>query len=145
MKHRHTPCALNDVAQGYLPRRVYRGRCAIHTSHPSLWFFVASLLGFEMSSAWTSIVEYASDMAYLFPHTWFGPQLKHAKGVDMVMGYIESLLSYPHYWKYYLVPHLMIGKINLPSQLSHGWTCHQAVFFHSDLGGSPMGSTVYCC
>ena len=64
MKPRQTPYALNGVAQGYLPRRGYQGRCAIHTFHPSLWFFVASLLGFEISSAWKSITEYDSAMPY---------------------------------------------------------------------------------
>ena len=49
-KPHQTPYALNGVAQGYLPRRGYRGRCAIHTSHPSLWFFVASSLVFELST-----------------------------------------------------------------------------------------------
>ena len=82
---RKTPYALNGVAQGYLPRRGYQGRCAIHTSHPLLWFFVASSLGFEISSMWTSSTDYASDMASLFPQTWFVPKSKHAKGVDIVM------------------------------------------------------------
>ena len=59
---------------------------------------------------------------------------KHAKGVDIVTGDIASLSSYPHYWKSCLVPHLLIGKINLPTQLAQGWTFHQAMFFHSDLG-----------
>ena len=38
------PCqklyALNDVAQGYLPRRVYWERCDIHTPHSSLWILL---------------------------------------------------------------------------------------------------------
>ena len=97
-KPHQTPYALNGVAQGYLPRRGYRGRCAIHTPHPSLCFFVAYSLGFEISSAWTSSIEYASDMASIFPQTWFGPQFKHVKGVDIFMGDIESLSSYPNYW-----------------------------------------------
>ena len=59
--------------------------------------FVASSLRFEISYAWKSSREYASDMASLFPQTWFVPQFKHAKGVDGVMGDIESLSSYPHY------------------------------------------------
>ena len=64
----------------------YRGRCAIQTSHPSLWFLVVSSLGFEISYVWTSSTEYASVMDYIFPHTCFVPQFKHAKGVDIVMG-----------------------------------------------------------
>ena len=38
-----------------------------------------------------------------------------------------------------MVPRLLIGKINRPSQLAQGWTCHQAGFPHSDLGGSTDG------
>ena len=37
---RQKPYAFNGVAQGYLPRSGYQRICAIHTSHPSLWFFV---------------------------------------------------------------------------------------------------------
>ena len=93
------------MAQVYLPRRGYRGICAIHTSHPSLCFFVASSLGFLISSAWTSSTYYDSDMTSLFPQTWFGPQFKHAKGMEIFMGDIESLSTYPHYWMLCLVPH----------------------------------------
>ena len=138
-KPRQTPYSLNGVAQGYLPRRGYLGICAIHTSHPSLWFFVASSLGFEISSAWTSSTEYASAMDSIFPQTRFGPQFKHAKGVDIVMGDIEYLSSYPHYWKLCLVHHLLIGNFNRPAQPAQGWTCHQVVFCHSVLGGSTNG------
>ena len=35
-KPHQTPYILNVVSWGYLPRRGYRGRCDIHTSHPSL-------------------------------------------------------------------------------------------------------------
>ena len=115
-----TPYALNGVAHGYLPRRGYQGRYAIHTYQTSLWFFVASSLGFEIHSAWTSSTEYASAMVYIFPHTWFGPQLKHAKGVDIVMGDIESLSSYPHYWKSRLVVHLLIENFDRPDQPAQG-------------------------
>ena len=78
-------------------------------------------------------------MASIFPLTWFGPQLKNTKRMDIVMGDIESLSSYPHYWNFCLVPHLLIGKIDRPAQPSQGWTCHQVVIFHSDLGGSTNG------
>ena len=37
----HTLYALIVVAQVYLPRWRYQERCAIHTSHSLLWFFVA--------------------------------------------------------------------------------------------------------
>ena len=134
-----TPYALNGGSQGYLPRRGYRGRCAIHKYHSSLWFFVASSLGFEIYSAWTSITEYASDMDSIYPPNWFGPQFRHSKGVDIVMGEIESLSFYPQYWKSCLVPHLLIGKIDRPDQPVQGWTFHQSVFCHSYLGGSTKG------
>ena len=62
-------------------------------------FFVASSLRFEIYSAWTSSTEYDSDMASIFPQTWFGTQFKHAKGLEIVMGDIEHLSSYPHYWR----------------------------------------------
>ena len=55
------------------------------------------------------------------------------------MGDIGSLSSYPYYWKLCLVPQLLIGNINSPAQLKKGWTCHQAVFWHSDLEGSNNG------
>ena len=66
-----------------------------------------------------------------FPCTRFGPKFKHAKGVGIFMGDKESLSTYSHYWKYSLVPHLMLGKINNPFQLEQGWNCHQADFWHS--------------
>ena len=73
-------------------------------------------------------------MAYILPHTRFGPKFKHAKGMDHFMGGIESLSTYPHYWKSSLVPHLLLGNINFPVQLSQGWTCHQSEFWHPYLG-----------
>ena len=75
-------------------------------------------------------------MDSIFPQTWFGPQFKHAKGVEIVMGDIESLSSYPHYWKSCLLPHLLIGSFYLPALPAQGWTCHQAVFCRLYLGGS---------
>ena len=128
MKPRQTPYALNGVAQGYFPSQGYRGRCAIHISHPSLWFSVASLLGFEISSAWKSSTEYASAMDSIFRQTWFGPQFKHAKGVDIFMGDIESLSSYANYLKSCLVTHLLIGNFDHPAQPAQGWTFHKEVF-----------------
>ena len=83
--------------------------------------------------------EYASAMDSIFPQTWFGTQFKHAKGVEIVMGDIDSLSSYPNDWKSCLVPHLLIGKIDSPAQLAQGWDFHQAVFCHSDLGGRTKG------
>ena len=80
MNPRQTPYALNGVDQGYLLRPVYRGRCAIHTSQSSLCFFVASTLGFKIST------DFGSSMDSSFPHTLFGHKFKHAKGVDIVMG-----------------------------------------------------------
>ena len=127
--------ALNGVDQGYLPRHGYWGRCAILTSHSSIWFLVASSLGFEIASAWKSNTEFASDMTSIFPKTRFGYQLKHAKGVDILMGDIESLSTYPHYCKSVLVPNLRIGKINRPDQLAQGGIFHQEGFCHPDLGG----------
>ena len=47
--------------------------------------FVASSLGFEISSACTPITEYASYMTSIFTQTFFGPQFKQVKGVDIVM------------------------------------------------------------
>ena len=140
MKPNQTTYALNGVAQGYLTRNGYQGRCAIHTSQLPLWFIVTSSLGFEISSAWKSSTEYASAMNPIFHQNRFVPQFKHTKGMEIVMGYIESLSSYTHYWKSCLVPNLLIGKINRPAQLAQGWTCHQAVFCHSDLGGSTGGN-----
>ena len=67
-------------------------------------------------------------MASLFPHTWFGTQFKQDKGVDNVMGDIEYLSSYLHYWKSCLVTHLMIGNMDCPAQPAQGWNCHQEVF-----------------
>ena len=55
------------------------------------------------------------------------------------MGDKESLSTYSHYWKYSLVPHLMLGKINNPFQLEQGWNCHQADFWHSDFRVSTDG------
>ena len=86
MNPRQTPYALNGVDQGYLLRPVYRGRCAITTSQSSLCFFVASSLGFKISSVWTSNTNFGSSMDSSFPHTLFGHKFKHAKGVDIVMG-----------------------------------------------------------
>ena len=40
------------------------------------------------------------------------------------------------------MPHLLIGNINRPSQLAQGCTCHQEVFFPSDLVGSTNGKHV---
>ena len=97
--------------------------------------FFTSWLGFEISSALISSTEYASAMDSLFTQTWFGPQFKHDKWVDIVMGDIESLSSYPHYWKSCLVPHIMIGSFDRPQ----GWNWHQAVFCHSDSGGRTNG------
>ena len=74
-------------------------------------------------------------MASLSPQTRFGSQFKHAKGVDIIMGVLDSLSTYPHYWKFFLVIHLLIGKINFPDRLAQGWNFHQAGFCHSDLGG----------
>ena len=71
----------------------------MHTPHPSLWFFIASQLGFEISSAWTSSTYDASAIASLFTHTWFGIKFKYDKGVEIFMGDIYSLSYYPHYWK----------------------------------------------
>ena len=81
-------------------------------------------------------------MAYIFPHTHFGPQFKHSKGVDIIMGGIDSLSTYPHYWKSSFVPRLLIGKINNPVQLAKGWTCHQTEFRHSDLKGITHGEHI---
>ena len=78
-------------------------------------------------------------MASLFPQTWFDPQLKHAKGVNTVMGDIESLDSYPHYWKLCLVVHLLVGNFDRPAQPTQGRTFHTAIFCHSDLEGSTDG------
>ena len=63
-------------------------------------------------------------MAPLFPQTRFGPQFKHAKGTEIVMGDIDSLSTYPNYWKSCLVPHLLIETIYPPAQLVQGWTFH---------------------
>ena len=78
-------------------------------------------------------------MASIFPQTWFVLQFKHAKGVDIFLGDIESLSSYPHYWKLCLVPHLLIGKFGRPAQPAQGCTYHQAVFCHPDLVGITDG------
>ena len=78
--------ALNGVSQGYLTSRGYQERCAMHISQSSLWIFVAFSLGFEIYSAWKSNTEFDLSVASLFPHTHFGPQFKHAKGLDIVMG-----------------------------------------------------------
>ena len=78
-------------------------------------------------------------MVSLFFQTRFGPQFKFVKGVEIVMGDIESLYTYPHYWKSFLVPHLLIGKIDSTFQIAQGWTCHQSEFCHSELGGSTNG------
>ena len=75
-------------------------------------------------------------MDSLFPQTWFGTHFKHDKGVEIVMGDIESLFSHPHFWKTYLMPHLLIGKIDHPDQPAQGWNFHQLVFCRSYLGGS---------
>ena len=75
-------------------------------------------------------------MAYLFPHTSFGTNFKHAKGVEIVMGGIYSLSTYTHYCMSSLAPYLLVGKIDCPVQLAKGWNCQQAEFWHSDLGGS---------
>ena len=122
-KPRQTLYAINVVAQGYLPRQGYRRICAIHTYHPSLCSFVDSSLGFGISCDWTSSTEYASAISSIFPQTQFGPQFKHSKGADIVMGDIESLSIYPHYCKSCLVPNLLIRNIYRPAQLARGWTC----------------------
>ena len=80
--------------------------------------FLYSSLGFNIYSAWTSNTEFASSMDYLFPHNRFGPNFKHAKGVDIVMGDIESLSIHPNYWKSSLVPHSLVGKIYCPFQIA---------------------------
>ena len=78
-------------------------------------------------------------MTFIFIQTWFGPQFKHAKGVDIFMGDIDSLSSYPHYWNSCLVTHLLIGNFDRPSQSAQEWNFHKSVFCHSDLGGSTNG------
>ena len=55
------------------------------------------------------------------------------------MSNIYSLSNYPRYCKYSLVPPLMIGNIDCPTELAHGCNCQQAEFRHSDLGGSTDG------
>ena len=55
------------------------------------------------------------------------------------MGDIESLYSYPNYWKSFLVPHLLIGNFDRPTQPAQGWYFHQSVFWNSELGGSTDG------
>ena len=59
-------------------------------------------------------------MDSLSPQTWFGPQLKNAKVVEIVMGDIESFSSYPHCWKLCLVVHLLIGNFNRSDQPAQG-------------------------
>ena len=102
-------------------------------------FFIDSSLGFDISSAWTSNTEFASFMDPLFPHNHFGPKFKHAKGEDTVMRYIESLFTYPHYWKSSLVTILLVGNIDRPVQLAQGRAFHQAEFRNTYLGGSTNG------
>ena len=58
------------------------------------------------------------------------------------MGDIESLSSNPHYWKSCLVIHLLIENFDRPAQPAQRRTFHQAVFFHSDLGGSTDGEHI---
>ena len=69
-------------------------------------------------------------MDYLLPYTRLGLKFKHAKGVDIVMGDIYLLSTYPRYWKAALVPHILIGKLNSSFKLSQGWTCHQVDFLN---------------
>ena len=95
-------------------------------------------MGFEISSAWSLNTEIVSSMASILPQTNFGPQLKHSKVVDIVMGDIDSLSTYPNYCKSGLVPHLLIGKTDRPAQPAQGRTFHQEGFCHSDLGGSML-------
>ena len=73
------------------------------------------------------------------PHNSFGPKFKHAKGVDIVIGDIESFYTYPQYCKSSLVTHLLVWNINHHFQLAKGWNFHQSEFWNSDLMGSTDG------
>ena len=102
----------------------------IHTSMPSSFFFAASTLGFNISSAWTSSIEFASYMASLSPWTSFGTKFKHAKAVEIGMGDMESLSTYTYYWKSSLVPHILLGHFDFYFKLKKGWTFHQLEYKH---------------
>ena len=78
-------------------------------------------------------------MASILPHTRFGPNFKHAKVVEIVIGDMESLSTYPHYWNYHLVPQILSGKFYCYFKLTQGCTCTQVECHHSDLGGSTNG------
>ena len=43
----------------------------------------------------------------------------------------------------FFVPYLLIGDINRLAQLTQGWTCHQSVFCHSELGGITDGEQIF--
>ena len=79
------------------------------------------------------------------PQNRFGSQFKDTKGLDIAIGDIDSLFTYPYYWKSFLVPHLLIGKIDHPAKLAQGWTCHQAGFFIQTWEEAQMKITVYFC
>ena len=134
-----TPYAISGFPQGYFPRRGYRGKFLIHTSQPSLWFFIASYLGFAIFPAWTSNIFFCFVYGLsLSPHPFF-PKFKHSKAVDIAMGDMKSLSTYPHYWNSSLVIHILSWKFYYYFKLAQGWNCHQAEFQHSGLGRSTDG------
>ena len=69
--------------------------------HPTLHSGFSSLLqwGLKYLPLWTSSPDFTSAMSSISPYTRFGPQFKHARGVDIAMGDIKSISTYPHYWK----------------------------------------------
>ena len=85
-KPRQKLYSLNGVAQGYLPRRGYRGVGDINTSHSSLWFLVSSSLRFEKSSSWTSNTEFDSAMVSFPPRIVLVLSSKMLKGWTLPLG-----------------------------------------------------------
>ena len=55
------------------------------------------------------------------------------------MGDTDSLSTYSHYWKLFLVPHILSGNFDCSFKLAQEWTFQQVEFQHSDLGESTDG------
>ena len=60
-------------------------------------------------------------------------------GLVLSSNMLKGWTSYPRYWKFCLLPQLLIGKIYRPAELAQECTFHKAVFCHSDLVESTDG------
>ena len=140
------PNALNGVVNGHVPFRAKRGRCRILCTGPSLWFFVAEALGFEVAQASSPCVSFGAAMMAFFPQVSFRSGRVRGNPVNLVLADFGMLppLGCVEYWSTELVPHLVaLGQTETSVQCltaPDGWVIHRRDLVHSDFGGSTDGS-----